>query len=126
MVRLEKLEIGEDFRYQNFRKNCGPKYLWFSFKFSFFKDSLLDLHLCLYIYHLYVILKNVPKKIKLLGLGKQILPFFFNYWILVFLIGFLFEAIGDYQLASFKSKNNKNSNSVLNTGLWAYIRYPYV
>ncbi len=48
---------------------------------------------------------------------------------LLWLIGFLFEAIGDWQLAKFM-KANKNYDGpqeekpVLNTGLWRYTRHP--
>ena len=43
--------------------------------------------------------------------------------ILVWLIGFTFEAGGDFQLARFKS-NSKNKGKVLNTGFWKYTRHP--
>jgi len=48
---------------------------------------------------------------------------------ILWLIGFLFEAIGDAQLAAF-IKNNKDFNGpyeekpVLDTGLWKYTRHP--
>jgi steroid 5-alpha reductase family enzyme len=41
----------------------------------------------------------------------------------VWLIGFLFETVADYQLYSFKSDSD-NRGKVLNTGLWAYSRHP--
>jgi steroid 5-alpha reductase family enzyme len=43
--------------------------------------------------------------------------------ILLWLIGFIFEAGGDYQLAVFKS-NASNKGKVLNTGFWRYTRHP--
>ncbi len=42
---------------------------------------------------------------------------------LLWLIGISFEAIGDYQLASFKSDPN-NKGKVLDKGLWHYTRHP--
>jgi len=42
---------------------------------------------------------------------------------IVFLMGFLFEAIADAQMAVFK-KNPQNKQSLLNTGLWAFVRHP--
>ncbi len=41
----------------------------------------------------------------------------------VWLIGFLFEAVGDYQLTVFKS-NPANKGKLLTTGLWRYTRHP--
>ena len=41
----------------------------------------------------------------------------------MWLIGFTFEAGGDYQLARFKS-DFKNKGKVLNTGFWKYTRHP--
>ena len=43
--------------------------------------------------------------------------------IVVWLIGFTFEAGGDYQLARFKSEF-ANKGKVLNTGFWKYTRHP--
>lgn len=38
-------------------------------------------------------------------------------------IGFVFEAVGDWQLAAFKS-NPANKGKVMDRGLWAYTRHP--
>lgn len=48
---------------------------------------------------------------------------------LLWLIGFLFEAIGDWQLSRFLKKNKgydgpKEDKPVLDTGLWKYTRHP--
>ena len=42
---------------------------------------------------------------------------------LLWLVGFVFEAGGDYQLARFK-RDESNRGRVLNTGLWRYTRHP--
>jgi len=47
----------------------------------------------------------------------------------LWLIGFLFEAIGDWQLSRFLKKNKgydgpKENKPVLDTGLWKYTRHP--
>lgn len=39
------------------------------------------------------------------------------------LVGLLFESIGDYQLARFKSKA-ENEGKVMDQGLWSYTRHP--
>lgn len=43
--------------------------------------------------------------------------------ILLFAIGFFFEAVGDWQLTRFKS-DPANRGKVLDTGLWRYTRHP--
>ena len=43
--------------------------------------------------------------------------------ILVWLIGFFFESVGDKQLANF-IKNPQNKGKVMDQGLWAYTRHP--
>ena len=49
--------------------------------------------------------------------------------VFIWIIGFLFEAIGDWQLSKFMKKNKgydgpKEDKPVLNTGLWKYTRHP--
>ncbi|WP_028280476.1 DUF1295 domain-containing protein [Arthrobacter sp. H5] len=41
----------------------------------------------------------------------------------IWLVGFFFETVGDWQLAAFKG-NPANKGTVLNTGLWKYTRHP--
>jgi steroid 5-alpha reductase family enzyme len=41
----------------------------------------------------------------------------------VWVVGFFFEAVGDWQLTRFKANPN-NKGKVLNTGLWRYTRHP--
>jgi len=43
--------------------------------------------------------------------------------VIVWIIGFVFEAGGDAQLAAFKA-NPANKGRLLNTGLWRYTRHP--
>ena len=42
---------------------------------------------------------------------------------LLFIVGFIFEAGGDYQLSKFKSRDD-SKDKVLDTGLWKYTRHP--
>ena len=103
---------GEDFRYQEFRRNYGAKRYWW---FSYFQVFLLQAGLMMIV--------SLP----LLGVNSQTNFNGFNgldyLGIIVFIIGFVFEAGGDYQLAKFK-KNPNNKGRVLNTGLWKYTRHP--
>ena len=43
--------------------------------------------------------------------------------VLLWVIGFVFETVGDWQLAQFK-KDPATKGTVLNTGLWRYTRHP--
>jgi len=103
---------GEDFRYQEFRKNYGPKRYWW---FSFFQTFLLQGAL--------IMIVSLP----LLGINSSTSNGTLNVLdyigIVVWLIGFTFEAGGDFQLARFKN-NVKNNGKVLNTGFWKYTRHP--
>lgn len=103
---------GEDFRYQEFRRNYGPKRYWW---FSFFQTFLLQ--------GVLIMIISLP----LLGINSsttsgdlEVLDYI---GIAVWLIGFTFEAGGDYQLARFKS-DVENKGKVLNTGFWKYTRHP--
>jgi steroid 5-alpha reductase family enzyme len=43
--------------------------------------------------------------------------------IALWVVGFVFESVGDWQLARFK-KNPANAGAVMNRGLWRYTRHP--
>jgi steroid 5-alpha reductase family enzyme len=103
---------GEDYRYQEWRKKYGPERYWW---FSFFQVYLLQG------------IFSIIVSITLLGANFSTQNNALNWLdflaILVWLIGFTFEAGGDYQLAKFK-KNPENKGKVLNTGFWKYTRHP--
>lgn len=102
---------GEDFRYQNFRKNYGEhRYWWVSFFQVFLLQGIL----------LWLI--SAP----LLGaiyFSDNELNAFDYAAILIWIIGFAFEAGGDFQLAKFKS-NPANKGKVLDKGFWKFTRHP--
>jgi steroid 5-alpha reductase family enzyme len=102
----------EDFRYQEFRKKYGEnRYWWISFFQTFLLQGIL----------MFII--SLP----LLGVNlystSRSLSFLDYLGILIWTIGFIFEAGGDKQLAQFK-KNTANKGKVLSTGLWHYTRHP--
>ena len=101
---------GEDYRYQRFRQKYGPQRYWW---FSFFQVFLLQ--------GVLMVLVSAP----LLGAQIQGDPLNLLDYLAtaVFLIGFAFEAGGDYQLARFKA-NPANKGKLLTTGLWRYTRHP--
>ena len=103
---------GEDFRYQKFRKYYGEdRYWWISFFQTFLLQGIL------------MWLISAPL------LGAQFYPsanslgLFDVIGILIWIIGFIFEAGGDFQLALFKT-DPANKGKVLNKGLWHYTRHP--
>lgn len=100
---------GEDYRYQKWRQEAGNSWWWR----SFFKVFLLQsLTMCFV---------GLP----LLGVqygGSNL--FWLDYLaIVVWLIGFVFEAGGDWQLMKFRADAN-NKGKVLDYGLWRYTRHP--
>ncbi|MFA5972393.1 MAG: DUF1295 domain-containing protein [Lentimicrobiaceae bacterium] len=102
---------GEDFRYQKFRKDFGEhRYWWYSFFSVFLLQGVL------------MWLISVPL------LGAQFytgthLGILDYIGIIFWIIGMVFEAGGDFQLARFKA-DPSNKGKVLNTGLWHYTRHP--
>ena len=103
---------GEDFRYQKFRKDYGEnRYWWISFFQTFLLQGIL------------MWLISAPL------LGAQ---FYFSSdkleildfcGVFIWIVGFVFESVGDIQLARFKA-NPANKGKVLNTGFWHYTRHP--
>ena len=101
---------GEDFRYQAFRQRYGPeRYWWISFFQTFMLQGILA----------WVI--SAP----LLGAQIQGGPLnILDYLaVMVWIIGFVFEAGSDLQLAHFKSALD-NRGKLMTTGFWRYSRHP--
>jgi len=102
---------GEDSRYVEIRKSQGPYFPLLSLITVFGLQALLC---CIVALPLQIgISQSSPEHLTWLDLVGLVL------WT----IGFLFEAIGDIQLAHFKA-NPDNQGQVLNTGLWRYTRHP--
>jgi len=103
---------GEDYRYQEFRKNYGAhRYWWVSFFQVFLLQGIL----------LWLI--SAPLLGAMFYAGTNPLNIVDFVAVLFWLIGFTFESGGDFQLAKFKS-NPQNKGKVLNTGFWKYTRHP--
>jgi len=103
---------GEDFRYQEFRRSYGQKRYWW---ISFFQTFLLQGVLLLIV--------SLPLLATNFYTQDDNLIWLDYVAIAVWLIGLIFEAGGDFQLAQFK-KNQMNKGKVLQTGLWKYTRHP--
>ncbi len=100
----------EDYRYLAWRKEWGK---WFYFRSYFQVYILQGLFLFLIILPVLIINKNIGHAIGILGVVG----------ILIWLVGFLFESIGDAQLSRF-IKNPENKGKLMQSGLWSYTRHP--
>ena len=102
---------GEDFRYAKWRRERGASWWWFSYFKVFVLQAVIAWIVALPLYYAM----------------SRIEPVTFTAWdqagVLIFAIGFTFEAIGDEQLRQFRS-NPANKGRVLDTGLWRYTRHP--
>jgi steroid 5-alpha reductase family enzyme len=103
---------GEDFRYKEFRRNYGEnRYWWISFFQTFLLQGVLMWMISLPL--LGAQYYGQDKSLGILDLAGII------FW----LIGFSFEAGGDFQLARFKA-DPSNKGKVLDKGFWRYTRHP--
>ncbi|GAB4417064.1 MAG: DUF1295 domain-containing protein [Anaerolineae bacterium] len=103
---------GEDYRYQQFRQRFGPQRYWW---ISYFQVFLLQGALMAIISAPLLAAQyfGEPDHFTVLdGLG-----------VLVWGVGFFFEAVGDWQLAQFK-RDPANRGKVFDRGLWAWTRHP--
>ena len=109
-IAIRKKGRGEDFRYAQWRKNWEN---WFFIR-SFFQIYMLQGFLLLIIIYP-VLLINHSKETEIVFL--DILG------LIIWLVGFFFEAVGDYQLLTFKRKA-ENKGKVMTQGLWKFTRHP--
>ncbi len=101
---------GEDFRYRNFREAWGKTIIWRSFLQIYMLQGTVIL----------VVATPILLSIKAPGgdlAWSDILG------ILLFSIGFLFEAVSDWQLSVFK-QGSTNKGKIITHGLWRYSRHP--
>ncbi len=102
---------GEDFRYAKWRQEQGPRWWWYSYFQTFLLQGAL----------MWVI--SVPLVAAQIRPEPASLVLLDYLGAVVWLFGFLFEAVGDYQLTVFK-KNPVNKGKLLTTGVWRYTRHP--
>ena len=100
---------GEDFRYQAWRNT----WKYFVLR-SFFQIFMLQ--------GLFMLVISSPIWFINSNPGGPLGPWD-SIGLLVFGVGFMVEAIADYQLVEFK-KNPANSGKIITTGLWAVSRHP--
>jgi len=99
----------EDYRYQSIRANNEPGFAFKSLYIVFGLQGVLAWLVAL------PLLPAITSDFALNGIDLIAA--------LLWLVGFVFEAGGDYQLARFKARED-SKGQVLDTGLWRYTRHP--
>jgi steroid 5-alpha reductase family enzyme len=99
----------EDYRYQEIRRNNEPGFRFKSLYIVFGLQALLAW--------------GISLPLVVATSGQAILGPFDYAGVALWTTGFLFEAIGDLQLARFK-RDPGNRGRVLDSGLWRYTRHP--
>ncbi|UCC20348.1 MAG: DUF1295 domain-containing protein [Promethearchaeota archaeon] len=106
----------EDYRYQAMRKRWGNKVVLKSFYRIYIFQGIVIFIVAFPVW--FVNISENPS-IEILGFSGITL------WLgtIIWLIGFLFETFGDYQLYKFK-QNPDNKGKVMDQGLWKYTQHP--
>jgi len=107
----------EDYRYQAMRRRWKTNIVWKSFKNVYMFQGLVIFLVAFPVWFINISIN--PPLVNLLDFTGITL------WLgtLIWLIGFLFESIGDYQLYKFKQDPN-NKGKVMDRGLWKYTQHP--
>lgn len=109
-IYLRNKNKEEDFRYLKWRKQWGK---------TFFIRSYFQVYILQGIFLLAVI-----SGVTITAANPQMpLNYLDSIGIIIWLIGFYFETVGDYQLSKF-IKNERNKGKVMKYGLWKYTRHP--
>ncbi len=109
-IFLRKQGEGEDFRYRQWRESWGETFVWRSFLQIFMLQGAV------------IFLVALPVLLVLNAPGNSI-GSLDRIGILIWLVGFCFETVGDWQLLQFKKKPD-NQGKVIQHGLWRYTRHP--
>jgi len=104
----------EDFRYKAWREE------WMKEGMLYF---LVRSHLQIFVLQGIVIsIVLLPFTFSLVGPG--VYEALLSFGAFVWLVGFFFEAVGDYQLDSFIKNKDKHGSTIMKSGLWKYTRHP--
>lgn len=109
-IGLRNLGKGEDPRYRQWREEWGKNAIVRSFFQIFLLQGFLIIVISLPVTRIILSEESRLSPLDLIG-------------VLVWLTGFLFEAVGDYQLMQFK-KDPANKGKIMTTGLWKHTRHP--
>lgn len=109
-ILLRNRGRGEDLRYAKWRRDWGRLFILRSYFQIFILQGLLMM----------IIAAPVITVNSSLSSSLRISDFA---GLMIWTAGFLFEAVGDWQLARFK-RNPDNRGAVMDKGLWRYTRHP--
>ena len=110
---LRGMHAGEDSRYRAMREKHGGAFWWVSLFTVFGFQGVI----------MWVV--SWPLQFG----SATVIPSLASLWwldgigIVIWVVGFMFESVGDYQLARFRS-DPANRGSVLDQGFWRYTRHP--
>jgi steroid 5-alpha reductase family enzyme len=102
---------GEDFRYVNWRNQFGARWWWLSYVRVFLLQGVI----------MWIV--SIPLLAAQWNATPDSLTFADYIAVVVWAIGFVFEAGGDWQLMRFK-RNPANKGKLLSSGFWRYTRHP--
>lgn len=110
-IFIRNAKSKEDFRYVKYREEYKGKYfdLYFFFKMYMFQYVL---SIIISFQAVFSNIKGIEKFTILTAVG-----------IAVWIIGYVFESVGDRQLKEFKNDIN-NKGKLMTSGLWQYTRHP--
>jgi steroid 5-alpha reductase family enzyme len=109
-IAIRKKGKGEDFRYAKWRRDWGKL---FHIR-SFFQIYMLQGILLMIIAYPVMLINHSEEQ------GIVVLDII---GLIVWIVGFVFESAGDYQLTQFKNKA-ENKGKIMTQGLWKYTRHP--
>jgi steroid 5-alpha reductase family enzyme len=102
---------GEDYRYRNWREQYGQRYWWISyFQVFILQGAIMWLISATLLAAFYYDTPDYLTPLDVVG-------------VMLWTVGFFFEAVGDWHLMQFK-RNPANEGKVLDSGVWAYTRHP--
>jgi steroid 5-alpha reductase family enzyme len=101
---------GEDPRYVKFRREWG-------------KYFLLRSYFQLFIFQAFIVMLNLAPVLIIMSGFTENLVWSDYIGLAIWVVGFLFESIGDYELDTFL-KDPENRGTIINKGLWKYTRHP--
>jgi steroid 5-alpha reductase family enzyme len=109
-VFLRNRGKSEDARYKKWKQDWGKQVVIRAFFQIFILQGLL------------IIIISLPVTI-IITSKQNWLGIFDFLGVCIWLTGFFFEAVGDYQLMKYK-KNPENKGKIIKQGLWRYTRHP--
>ncbi|NDJ84530.1 MAG: DUF1295 domain-containing protein [Chloroflexi bacterium] len=110
-IAWRNLGKGEDYRYRNWREQAGESWWWKSYLRVFILQGII------------MLIVSVPLLAAQHSGSPDSLTILDGLAVLIWAIGFAFEAGGDLQMALFKAKPD-NKGKVLDSGFWRYTRHP--